>query len=202
MKLHTTNASPYARKVRALAIERGLSGQVEVVPAAISALVPGIALSRLNPLQKVPTMELESGECLYDSRVITEYIDQIPAASPSLRPTGAARFTDMCLEALADGIIDAAVFWRTEMVAREEELRWPAWADGQLGKIHQGLDALEGRVEGWGDEITIGRLAVACALGYLDFRDIDLGWKERHPRLRAWFERVTARPSLRDTEPF
>lgn len=202
MKLHTTTASPYARKVRVLAMERGLTSQLEIVPASISALVPGIELSKLNPLQKVPTMVLDSGESLYDSRVITEYVDHLSAPMPSLRPTGEARFTDMCLEALADGVIDAAVFWRTEMVARAEELRWSAWADGQIGKIHQALDTFEGRVDAWGDTLTIGRIAVVCALGYLDFRDIDVGWKERHPHLHAWFERVDARPAFAETRPF
>lgn len=199
MKLLVTSASPYGRKVRVLAIERGIP--LEIEPTAIAALSPGIPLSRHNPLQKVPTLLTDAGEALYDSRVICDYLDNL-APGPRLIPEGAARAGDLCLEALADGVIDAAVTWRTEMVARPEDLRWEAWAAGQLGKIHQALDHLETRVGAWDHRLSLGRIATVCALGYLDFRDIDLGWKERHPALAHWFAEVDERPSFVETRPF
>ena len=199
MKLHFNPASPYVRKVRVLALETGLMGDIELVKVTITPTGPDASLCSDNPIGKIPTLVRDDGGALYDSRVICEYLDDRHSGARMFPENGAARWTALRRQALADGILDAAVGTRYETFLRPQALRWPDWVDGQMGKVRRGLDVLE--TEALGDTVDIGTISVACALGYLDFRFADEGWRDSRPKLAAWYETFAARPSMTETGP-
>lgn len=199
MKLIYNPASPYVRKVRVLAIEAGLMDGIELAKVNITPVGPDEALCASNPIGKIPTLVLDEGGALYDSRVICEYLDELHHTSRLFPRRGQARWTALRRQALADGILDAAVGTRYETFLRPEGLRWPEWIEGQMQKIRRSLDVLED--ETLGDEVDIGTISVACALGYLDFRYPQEGWRDSRPRLAAWFEGFSARASMSETRP-
>ena len=200
MRLHTSGASPFGRKVKVAAIELGLFDRIEILNQQLTPLAPSAAVVADNPLGKIPCLVTDSGTPLFDSRVIAEYLDSL-VAEPALFPTGARRWPALVLQALGDGIMDAGVLTRYEQAVRGEGERSAAWAEGQLGKIERALDHLEQACERFEAEIDIGQISVGCALGYLDFRYADRAWRSGRPRLAAWFERLRARPSFERTEP-
>jgi len=199
MKLYYSPASPYVRKVRALAIETGLMGEIEIAKVTITPTGPDANLCADNPIGKIPTLVRDDGSALYDSRVICEYLDSLHRGARMFPENGEARWTAVRRQALADGILDAAVNTRYETFLRPEELRWTDWVDNQMAKIRRGLDMLE--TESMHDGVDIGTISVACALGYLDFRYPDEGWRDPRPRLAAWFEKFAARASMSETRP-
>ena len=201
MKLSTNRASPFARKARIVTRETGLAPRVEEVEIAVSPVAPNESLARENPLVKIPALVTDSGETLYDSAVICEYLDTLHAGKKLFPSSGAQRFTALRRQALTDGILEAAVLCRYEVAVRPEALRWKGWLEGQQNKIRGGLDALEAEVSSWGDNFEIGQVGAACVCGYLDFRFPDLNWRAGRPKLTAWFERVAQRPSVRETAP-
>ncbi len=199
MKLHYNAASPYARKVRVLAIETGLMGGIELAKVMVTPTSPDADLCADNPIGKIPTLVLDDGSALYDSRVICEYLDGLHAGAHLFPDNDDARWTAVRRQALADGILDSAVNTRYESFLRPEELRWADWVDNQMAKIRRSLDVLEG--EPMGDGVDIGTISVACALGYLDFRYSDERWRDSRPKLAAWFEKFAQRPSMSETTP-
>jgi glutathione S-transferase len=200
MQLHYNVASPFVRKVMAVASETGLASRIEPVKRLPSPVAPVAELNSDNPLGKVPCLLTDDGVALYDSRVICEYLDSLHQGPKMFPPAGAARWTALRRQALGDGIMDAAVLTRYETFTRPEAVRWDAWIDSQKQKFRRGLDALE--AEGTTlDVVDIGTLAIACALGYLDFRFADEDWRARRPRLAAWFEQFAKRPSIATTGP-
>ena len=201
MKLCTNRASPFARKARIVARETGLAGRVEEIEMSVSPVAANEALARENPLVKIPALLTDSGETLYDSAVICEYLDSLHAGRKCFPATGPQRFTALRRQALTDGILEGAVLCRYEVAVRPEALRWNDWIEGQKRKIRGGLDALEGEVATWGEDFDIGQIGAACVCGYLDFRFPDLAWRAGRPKLAAWFEQVSRRPSVRDTAP-
>jgi glutathione S-transferase len=202
MKLHSNPASPFGRKVKVLAHETGLFGQLEVHDVQTSAVGPDRGLIADNPLGKVPCLVLDGGAALFDSRVICEYLDTMHDGQRLFPADGAARWAALRLQALGDGIMDAALLARYETFLRPEPCRWPAWIDGQLDKVTRGLDRAEAvEADGFGARVDIGTVTMACALAYLDFRFAAWGWRDRRPGLGAWFERFAARPSMQRTRP-
>lgn len=201
MKLWYSPASPFARKVRACAIELGLAARIEAVAITVAPNKPNLEFARENPLIKIPALEAEDGTVLYDSRVICEYLDALAGGNRLFPAAGAARWNALRRQALGDGITDAGILRRYELALRPEALRWPDWLAGQLAKMDHGLDAAEREAPGWGEAFDIGHLALACGLGWLDFRFADAGWRASRPRLAAWFARVSERPSLAQTVP-
>lgn len=202
MRLYHSPASPYVRKVMVVALEKGVADRIELLPSAVSPVARDATVVASNPVGKVPTLLLDSGAALYDSRVICAYLDAL-VPDPALLPAAMEEcFAAMTLEALADAVLDAALLARYETVLRPEALRWDDWVRGQMEKIDSGLAALE---TVWLDRLagplTLGTIAAACALGYLDFRFADKDWRAAHPRLADWFETVSARPSLQATRP-
>lgn len=201
MKLHYATASPYARKVRIVARECGLLDRIEELEGAVSPVDLNETVAAANPIAKVPTLVLDDGTALYDSRVIAEYLDSLQAA-PTLFPAGGdARWTVLRRQALADGILDAGVSIRYETFLRPEGLRWADWVAGQKAKMARSLDALDGEAEGIRETVDIGSITVACALAYLDFRFADDDWRSDHPKLAAWLDDFAARPSMQQTRP-
>ena len=152
-----------------------------------------------NPLGKIPTLITDDGVDLYDSRVICEYLNG--QGDGHLTRDGGERLRSSVEQALADGIMDAAVLARYETVARPEALRWNDWTAGQLEKVSSGLDVLESRAGAFGTRVDLGTIAIGCALGYLDFRYASLGWRDKHPNAAGWFAKFAARESMIATRP-
>ena len=199
MKLLYSPASPYARKVLAVAHETGLIDRIEVVQAATAPTGAAPDVAPHNPLRKVPTLLLDDGAALYDSRVICEYLDA-HSAGPRLFPDGAARWDALTRQALADGLLDAALLTRYERVLRPEPLRWDAWDAGQVAKIASALDRIEVLVADM-PPLDIGSVAIGCALGYLDFRFPELAWRDGRPAAAAWYAVFEGRASMAATAP-
>jgi len=200
MKLHYSSASPYARKVLICAVELGLRDRIEVVTSIVLPTAPNAAVAALNPLMKVPTLLRDDGSPLYDSVVICEYLDTL--AKGKLFPReGEPRWQALRIQALADGIMDAALLMRYETTVRPEALRWSAWVDGQRLKITQALDVLDAQADDAKGRFHIGDVATACALGYLDFRFAHDPWRPGRAALTAWFDALSQRDSILSTIP-
>lgn len=200
MRLYYAAASPYARKCLVVAHEVGLADQVNVMTAAVNPLSRNEEVAGQNPLAKVPTLVLEDGTALYDSRVIVEHLDGLHGGARVTPPEGPARTRALTQQALGDGLLDAALLIRYEVTVRPEALRWPEWIAGQFAKIDAALDAMEAAAPGL-EALDVGAITFACALGYLDFRFADRPWREGRPALAAWFEGVKDRPSFAATAP-
>lgn len=199
MKLFVSGASPFVRKVMVCADEIGVAGRIQVVEVAISPVSPNAELSAANPLGKIPTLVLDDGTALYDSRVITAYLDEV-SGGRLLPASGPARWEALRLEATADGMTEAALLARYERALRPAEFRWPEWDAGQVAKVVQAVNVLE-TVDLDPANVTTGAVAVACAVGYLDFRFPELKWRERAPKLAAFESAFSQRPSMQKTQP-
>jgi glutathione S-transferase len=193
MKLRYSTTSPFVRKVHVLAIETGQIDRIELV----KTVTTDPDLGRNNPLQKVPAMEMDDGSSLYDSRVICEYLDS-QVGGKFFPPAGPARWTALRRQALADGMMDAAVLRMMES-KKPENLRSADWDKRQKLKVTQGLAALE--ADHLGPQLDIGTLAVAIVLDYLDFRFKAEDWRPAHPKLAAWHKTFSERASLKKTLP-
>ncbi len=200
MQLFYTRPSPYARKARAAAIELGLQDRIELIEVTTlthpTNHIP--ELLRANPLQKVPTLVTDTGEALFDSSVIAEYLDVL--AGGALFPKDERRWPVLKLHALAQGIIDAGVAVRLESL-RAEDKKWDEWIDAHLRKVRSGLDAVEAEPDLLGGDFHIGHLTIVCAIEWLAFREVYGESEEGRPRLSAWYQTVRERPSLVATRP-
>lgn len=201
MKLHYALPSPYVRKVRAVAIELGLDDRIELLSRSMTPVSPEAELNADNPLGKIPCLVTDDGEALYDSRVISAYLDDLADGGSVIPVSGKARWNALRREALADGILDAAVGRRYETHLRPKEFQWHEWIDAQREKFTRALDQLEHEAEDFGDTVDIGTIAAACACGYMDFRYADETWREGRPNLSAWFDTFSKRPSIATTAP-
>ncbi|MDE3239666.1 MAG: glutathione S-transferase [Paracoccaceae bacterium] len=200
MRLFHALASPFVRKVVVLLKETGQETAVTLVPVAGNAVDPGTMPVAQNPLGKIPTLEREDGTALYDSRVICRYLDD--RAGGRLYPAAPRLWETLTLEATADGIMDAAVLMRYEVITRDEDKRSAAWLEGQWAKISRTLDVLEARwMSHLSGPLDMGQVAVGCALGYLDFRLADRDWRAGHPQLADWYAAFAARDSMKATAP-
>jgi glutathione S-transferase len=200
MQLHYNVASPFVRKVMAVAIETGQAERLEQAKRLPSPVAPVAELTADNPLGKIPCLVTDDGMALYDSRVICEYLDSLHDGARMFPAAGPARWTALRRQALGDGIMDAGILARYETFLRPEAHRWAEWIDHQKQKFRRGLDALEREAAGL-DAVDIGTITIACALGYLDFRYPDEGWRASRPQLAAWLERFAERPSIATTAP-
>ena len=199
MKLLYSPASPYVRKVMVVAHETGLTDRIELVPSAVAPTLVNPDVAAENPLVKVPTLVIEGGQSLFDSRVITEYLDTLHGGARLFPADGPARWTALRRQAMADGLLDAALLIRYEHILRPEPQRWQAWTDGQFRKVRQALASLA--AEDFGAELTVGEIAAGCALGYLDFRYGNEPWRPGHPKLEAWYAKVAKLAPLAETVP-
>lgn len=197
MKLFHSPASPFVRKVMACAILRGLEGRVE--PVAANPHVSPEALLAVNPLSKIPALITDEGQAIYDSPVICEYLDGLGDAAPLFPAPGPKRIAALVMQALADGIMDAAVARRGNEGTQPQDEGRQAFSARQKAAVERALAVLEqAPPQGLAD---IGAVSVACALGYLDFRFAHEPWRAAHPKLAAWFESVAASPAIARTTP-
>lgn len=202
MKLFHSPASPYARKVMVTAWERDVQASIEILGSSVSPVARDEAVVTVNSSGKVPCAILPDGAPLFDSRVITQYVDSLGKPEGTIYPAD-RRFEILTLEALGDSIIDACLLCRYEKSMRPKELYWADWYNGQMAKIDSGLDDLEGK---WFASLTTGgfhagAIAAACTLGYLDLRFTDKDWRSTRPKLAAWFAQVSERKSMQETFP-
>ena len=195
MKLYYSPTSPYVRKVCAVAIECGIELDRETVDP--HAKTPDYG--RINPINRVPALRLDDGSMLYDSPVICEYLDWLAPGKHLFPAPGPARWQALKLQAMGDGILDAAVPRRMEGL-RPASLQSPDALWAYQRSINQTLDALEAEAGALAG-VSIGTLAVACALGYLDFRFAADDWRKTRPKLAKWHAEIAKRPSIRDTAP-
>ena len=203
MKLLGAVTSPYVRKVRIVMAEKKL--EYEFVQEDVWAASTSIVLS--NPLGKVPCLLMETGEALYDSRVIVEYLDTLSPVGKLIPPSGRERTEVKVWEARADGLLDAAIAARLEAhwVGRSEAERSQAWIDRQLGKVHDTLAAISKGLSDnsmcAGIHLSLADIAVGCALGYLDFRFPNIAWRRDYPNLDKLQEKLMQRQSFIDSVP-
>ncbi|HZI83223.1 MAG TPA: glutathione S-transferase N-terminal domain-containing protein [Casimicrobiaceae bacterium] len=200
MKLFYSPNSPYARKCLVVALELGLRERIETLPGNASPTRRDPDIAAKNPLSKVPTLVADDGTVLFDSPVIAEYLNAL-GGGKLIPPDGPARWNVLVEQALGDGILDAALLARYEIALRPENLRWSDWTSGQLDKVGGGLDEVERRAARFGDRVDLGTIALACMLGYIDFRFAHLEWRSKRPDAAAWFERFAARESMMKTAP-
>lgn len=198
MKLRYSPLSPFVRKVRVVALETGLHDRLELVPTVTAD--PAAKLWQHNPLIKIPALVLESGESLYDSVVICEYLDSLHSGQKMFPASGPARWTALRRHALADGIMEAALLRRYESL-RPKNLQSADWDATQKSKVDHGLAALEDEVGSFDELIDISTLSTAVMLDYLNFRFGPEDWASRFPKLAAWHKVISARPSLATTLP-
>ncbi len=202
MKLIGSLTSPYVRKVRVVMAEKKLDYQLD-----LEDVWGNDKMLKSNPLGKVPCLVLPGGEAIFDSRVIVEYLDTRSPVSRLIPEGTRERVEVRTWEALADGILDAAILARLEQTwpGRTAEQRSQAWTDRQLSRVHASLAAISKGVgeKPWcsGIHLSLADIAVGCALGYLDFRFPHIDWREAHPNLAKLSEKLSARASFTDTAP-
>jgi glutathione S-transferase len=202
MKLIGAVTSPYVRKVRVVMAEKKLDYQF-----VLEDVWANDAIVASNPLGKVPCLIMEGGEAVFDSRVIVEYVDALSPVGKLIPGSGRERAEVRTWEALADGLMDAAILARLEQTwaGRGDAERSQAWIDRQLGKIDAALAAM---AKGLGDKpycagihLTLADIAVGCALGYLDFRFPQIDWRRRHLSLAGLADKLSLRQSFIDSAP-
>jgi glutathione S-transferase len=196
VKLFYSPASPFVRKVMACAIARDLGGRIEKIP--MSPYEPNAEFLAANPLSKVPCLITDDGMALIDSPVICEYLDSLDGSVPLFPRPGRGRWKTLKQQALADGIMDAAVLRRGESTRPQEAARDAVMAR-QRAAVERALDELER--EPPPKTLDIGSIAVACALGYLDFRFAAEDWRPGRGELAAWFAAISEEPALARTVP-
>ena len=202
MKLIGSLTSPYVRKVRIVMAEKRLDYQLELEDVWASDRI-----SQSNPLGKVPCLVMEGGEAMFDSRVIVEYMDTLSPVSRLIPERGRERAEVRTWEALADGVVDAAILVRLEQTyaGRTEAQRSTAWVNRNLDKVHAGIAAMG---KGLGDKpycagihLTLADIAVGCALSWLDFRFAHIDWRASNANLTKLMDKLALRASFIDTAP-
>lgn len=198
LQLYGSDASPFVRKARVLIAEAGID-DVEYVQVSASPMGGETRVNAANPLGKIPALIRPDGPTMFDSNVICRYLDERSGAG--LYPRSRL-WEVLTLEALADGIMEAAVGLTYEKRFRPESLWWPDWHDGQWTKVTRALDAIGANwMSHLSGPVHMGQVAVACALGYLDLRFADRDWRAGRDGLAAWYATFAKRPSMAATKP-
>lgn len=203
MKLIGSLTSPFVRKVRIVLAEKRLDYRLELE----DVWAPGSTILQANPLGKVPCLVMEGGEAVFDSRVIVEYVDTLSPVGKLIPLSGRERVEVRTWEALADGLLDAAILVRLEQTfaGRTPEQRSAAWIERQMAKVDASLKAMSLGLgdRPWcaGTHYTLADIAVGCALGYLDFRYPQVDWRERHANLERLYDKLMQRQTFIDTRP-
>ncbi|MBP8306681.1 MAG: glutathione S-transferase N-terminal domain-containing protein [Burkholderiaceae bacterium] len=201
MKLIGSDTSPYVRKVRVVMAEKKIEYQYEQQ----DVWAPDSPIQQSNPLGKVPCLIMDDGGAVFDSRVIVEYLDNLTPVHRLIPPSGRARVEVRCWEALADGLLDAAILIRLEYTQRDESQRSDRWILRQTGKIDAALEAMS---TGLADKpwccdakYSLADIATGCALSYLDFRFPGIDWRSRHANLARIADKLLSRQPFVDTTP-
>jgi glutathione S-transferase len=201
VKLYWSPRSPFVRKVMVFAHEAGVAARMETVKTLVSSDAANRDLMKVNPLGKIPTLVTDDGQVLFDSYVICEYLDSLHRGAKLIPQAPAARWQALRWHALGDNLLDNALLWRNERLRRQAQQSKEILAAYEA-KTRSALDALDGEAAALGATTAgIGHVAIAVALGYLDFRFPDLGWRDGRPKVAAWHAAFAQRPSFRNTIP-
>ena len=199
MKLVYSPPSPFVRKVTTLIYHANLNDRIELIDVKTTALSVAEEARAANPLGKIPIMILEDGNAIFDSRVITRYLDDF--AGSNLYPQDKI-YDILTLEALADGIMESAVSITYESKLRPQNEQSPSWMEAQWSKVLHAIKALDdGQFQAMDSEMNMGQIAIACALGYLDFRHDARQWRSGHSNLASWNDKMMKLPALIKTIP-
>lgn len=194
MKLYSSPASPYVRKVRVVAAELGIPLELERI--AVHAFPS--EYGKVNPVHRIPALRLDDGTVLPDSRLICEYLDA-SKGNKLLPASGPARWAVLKRQVLGDGVMDAAVPRRGEVARPPEQQNAERLAE-YVRSQNLTLDAIEAGVGDLGG-VDLGTISIACALGYIDYRFPKEDWRSTRPKLTAWFKKFGERPSMKETMP-
>ncbi len=201
MKLFGTHTSPYVRKVRIVLAEKKLDYQFILEDIGS----PDTKIQEVNPLGKVPCLVMDDGTAIYDSSVIVEYLDTLTPVAKLIPPSGRERAEVRRWEALADGVMDAAILVRLEETKRPAKQQSSEWVKHQMGKVSAGLQAMSKDLGTKpfcnGGQYSLADIAVGSALGWLNFRFPNVDWRSDYPNLAALFDKLAARQSFKDTVP-
>lgn len=200
MQLYHSPTTPFGRKVMVLLHETALLPRVRVTLGSGTPLAANPEVVAVNPLGKIPALQTDDGTVLYDSRVICRYLDDLARAG--LYGQGEGLWRVLTLEALADGVLDAALLMTYEARLRPEALHFPEWVEGQWAKIARALDHVEAKwMAHLAGPLDMGQIALGCALAYVDFRHGARNWRAARPGLAGWEADIAARPSMQATRP-
>jgi glutathione S-transferase len=201
MKLLGSHASPYVRKVRVVMAEKKL----DYVFVLEDVWASDTKIQQSNPLGKVPCLIMEDGGAMFDSRVIVEYLDTLSPVGKLVPPNGRERAEVKCWEALADGVLDAAILVRLEKTKRPESQQSPEWIKRQMDKVHAGLKAMSAGLKDKpycaGTHYSLADVAVGCTLDWLTFRFPEIKWRDDYPNLGKLLDKLAERPSFKETLP-
>jgi glutathione S-transferase len=201
MKLFWSPRSPFVRKVMVFAHEAGVAGRIETVKTLVSSTAANRELMKVNPLGKIPTLVTDDGQVLFDSYVICEYFDSLHRGAKLIPQASAARWQALRWHALGDNLLDNSLLWRNERL-RPQPQQSPEILAAYDAKTRSALDTLDGEAAALGATAPgIGHVTIAVALGYLDFRFPDLGWRDARPKIATWQAAFAQRPSFRNTTP-
>ena len=201
MKLYGTLNSPFVRMAMVTAIECGLGSRLKLVGAGVKPEEANLELAKLSPIAKVPVLETDHGRAVYDSRVIMEYLCHIAGNKKLLPDDGTKHFQVLTLLALAEGLGDACVAYRYEDFSRAKELQWPEFKARQQLRMEACIAELEKKWLPDLAEVTLGSIAVAAGLGYIDFRQLLPDWRSKHVALATWQNSFGKRDAMQSTEP-
>lgn len=198
MKLRFSPTSPFVRKVTVTLHETGQADGVELI--VTNVWDPATDIAGDNPVGKVPALIADDGTVYVESDMICAYLDSLHDGPKLIPAEGPARWRVLRLQALADGILDSAVD-RVKETRRPEDKQWDGMHQRRRVGTERTLDLLESEAGALGGGADAGTIALGCALGYLDLRFPDEAWRGGRPRLAAWHETFSARPSMRASEP-
>lgn len=196
MKIYGDLISPFVRMTLVTAHEAGLGGKVEHVTEAVKPTEVNAKLARLSPLGKIPVLETDHGHGIFDSRVIMEYLCHVAGNSALVPDDGVKRFRVLTLQAIGQGLADAAVAYRYETAMRPQGTQWQDWINRSRARFAATFDELDAN---WMDtlaDVNAGSISVAVTLAYIDFRLGELGWRNGRPRLATWHEGFARRDSM------
>lgn len=199
MKIYGDFLSPFVRIVFVTAHELGLAGRITHVKELVSPTQANPALTALSPIGKVPVLETDHGHAVYDSRVIVEYLCHIAGNSTLIPDDGVKRFRVLTLQALAQGLGDAAVGYRYETAARPKGLQWDDWLTRSRQRMAAAWDDMEKNWQSCLGEINAGSIAAAVVLAYIDYRLPDMKWRTGRPALTAFHQAFAERDSMKAT---
>jgi len=201
MKLIGSTTSPYVRKVRIVLAEKKL----DYAFLLENVWASDTRIQESNPLGKVPCLLMEDGGAVFDSRVIVEYLDTLTPVGKLIPALGRERAEVKCWEALADGVLDAAILVRLEKTLRPEAQQSAEWIERQMSKVNAGLKAMSAGLGETafcsGNHMTLADISVVCALDWLSFRFPDIDWRTDYPNLGKLFDKLSERQSFKDTVP-
>jgi glutathione S-transferase len=199
MKLYITPGSPYARMARILILEKGLEDRVEIIAAKTRA--PDSPYYRINPSGRVPYLVDDEGAGLEESALICAYLDRLDGNPVLDTPTGGQAWQASRLEALARSMLDGLAVWSRE-ITRPQSERSPTVIQHETDRSRRMTDRWESEIDHamMRGALNMAQLTLACALG-LEARIPAFQWREAHPKLRAWFDPIAARPAFAATAP-